>query len=234
MKNILRIIRKKYYLYKSRKSNSYFTLYLRECGFAVGEGNSYNRDSFFIDYTRPSLVQIGSNCFFNKNFTLLTHDWVTQVFINSGRDFVNSSGRVSIGSNVSFGQNVMVLKGVSIGDNCFIGAGSIVTNDIPANSIAVGTPCKVVMTLEDYYQKRLKKSESEALDYARSIKERYDRTPIPADFWEEFIWFVSGNEVDKYPDIPIRKQLGLSYDDYIKNHKAKYASFNDFLEASGI
>lgn len=83
----------------------------------------------------------------NRNFVLLTHDWVTKVFIESGREFLPSSGRVRIGNNVSFGQNVMILKGVTIGDNCFIGAGSIVTKDIPANSIAVGIPCRVVMSL---------------------------------------------------------------------------------------
>ena len=53
----------------------------------------------------------------NVGFTLLTHDWVTKVFIQSGREFLPSSGRVTIGNNVSFGQNVMILKGVSIGDN---------------------------------------------------------------------------------------------------------------------
>lgn len=190
--------------------------------------------SFNIDLTRPSLITIGSNCYFNENFTILTHDWVTKVFLNSNRDFINSSGRVSIGNNVSFGQNVMVLKGVTIGDNCFIGAGSIVTKDIPANSIAVGAPCKVIMTLEDYYQKRLVKSEIEALDYAKSIQERFHRKPVPADFWEEFIWFVSGNQIDEYPEIPIRKQLGPTYESYKNTHKAKYISFEEFLKAAGI
>lgn len=190
--------------------------------------------SFNIDLTRPSLITIGSNCYFNENFTILTHDWVTKVFLNSDREFINSSGRVSIGNNVSFGQNVMVLKGVTIGDNCFIGAGSIVTKDIPANSIAVGAPCKVIMTLEDYYQKRLVKSEIEALDYAKSIQERFHRKPVPADFWEEFIWFVSGNQIDEYPEIPIRKQLGPTYESYKNTHKAKYNSFEEFLKAAGI
>lgn len=156
------------------------------------------------------------------------------MFLNTKREFVNSSGRVTIGNNVSFGQNVMVLKGVTIGDNCFIGAGSIVTKDIPANSIAVGAPCKVVMSLEDYYQKRLIKSEEEALDYARSIQERYNRKPVPADFWEEFVWFVSGDEIEKYPDIPMRRQLGPIFERYKSSHKAKYSSFEDFLSAAGI
>lgn len=184
--------------------------------------------------TRPSLITIGDNCYFNRNFTLLTHDWVTKVFLHTGRNFLNSSGRVRIGNNVSFGENVMVLKGVTIGDNCFIGAGSIVTKDIPANSIAVGAPCKVVVSLEDYYQKRLVKSEKEALDYAKSIQERYHRKPVPSDFWEEFIWFVSGDEIDNYPEIPIRRQLGPILERYKSNHKAKYHSFEDFLSAAMI
>jgi acyl-[acyl carrier protein]--UDP-N-acetylglucosamine O-acyltransferase len=156
------------------------------------------------------------------------------VFLNTERNFVNSSGRVTIGNNVSFGHRVMVLKGVTIGDNCFIGAGSIVTKDIPANSIAVGAPCKVVMTLEEFYQKRLNKSEAEALDYVRSIKERFNRRPRLDEMREEFIWFVSGDEVNKYPMLPIKQQLGPTYDNYIKSHKAKYASFDEFLAAAGI
>ncbi len=208
--------------------------FLRASGVKMGGGNHIDIKTFNIDMTRPSLITIGNNCYFNKNSTLLTHDWVTKVYIHSGRDFLNSSGRVTIGNNVSFGQNVMVLKGVTIGDNCFIGAGSIVTKDIPANSIAVGAPCKVVMSLEDYYKKRLLKSEEEALDYAKSIQERYQRRPVPSDFWEEFIWFVSGDEIDKYPEIPIRRQLGPAFDQYKSNHNAKYQSFEDFLSAAGI
>ena len=170
----------------------------------------------------------------NKNFTILTHDWVSHVFIHSGKDFINSSGRVTIGNNVGFGESVTILKGVTIGDNCFIGAGSIVNRDIPSNSRAVGYPCKVVKTLDEYYDYRLHLSELEAFDYAKSICERYHRRPVASDFWEEFPLFVSGNEVDDYPMIPIRKQLGPSYERYRINHKAKYSSFEDFIKAAGI
>lgn len=170
----------------------------------------------------------------NQHFTLLTHDWVAKVFLGSGRSFLNSSGRVKIGDNVSFGQNVMVLKGVTIGDNCFIGAGSIVTHDIPSNSVAVGSPCRVIMTIEDYYQKRLHCSEKEALEYAKSIQDRFHRKPKLEEMREEFIWFVSGNEVDKYPMIPIKSQLGTTYNTFVAYHKAKYKNFEEFLAAAGV
>lgn len=49
--------------------------------------------------------------------------------------------------------NCTVLKGVTIGDNCIIGIGSIVTKDIPANSVAIGNPAKVVCSLDEYFEK---------------------------------------------------------------------------------
>lgn len=56
---------------------------------------------------------------------------------------------VFIGDNVWLGANVTVLKGVNIGENSIIGAGSIVTHSIPANVIAAGNPCKVIKTISE-------------------------------------------------------------------------------------
>lgn len=210
--------------------------FLKNKGISIGKNfkiRAYGSlRNIVIDTTRPSLVTIGDNVSINKNFTLLTHDFVSGIFINYYDCFLPSSGHIKIGNNVRFGVNCTVLKGVTIGDNCFIGAGSIVTKDIPANSIAVGAPCKVVMTLDEYFNKRKEQCEAEALEYALSIKERFGRTPVPSDFWEEFPLFVSGDEIDKYPEIPIRKQLGKAFDKYMKFHKAKYPSFDAFVDAA--
>jgi len=46
--------------------------------------------------------------------------------------------------------------------------------------------------------------------------------------------FVSGNEVDKYPEIPIRRQMKEAYDHYVKTHKAQFSSFDEFLKAAGL
>ena len=58
---------------------------------------------------------------------------------------------VKIGNDCWFGANVVVCPGVTIGDNCVIGAGSVVTRDIPSNSFAAGVPCHVIreITAED-------------------------------------------------------------------------------------
>lgn len=56
---------------------------------------------------------------------------------------------VSIGNNVWIGENVCILPGVTIGDGCIVGANSVVNEDIPKNSISVGSPAKVVKTFND-------------------------------------------------------------------------------------
>ena len=57
---------------------------------------------------------------------------------------------VHIGNNVWIGANAVVLPGVTIGDNSVIGAGSVVTKDIPANVVAVGNPCRVIREIGEH------------------------------------------------------------------------------------
>ena len=56
---------------------------------------------------------------------------------------------IHIGKNCWLGAGVIVLPGVTIGDNSVIGAGSIVTKDIPANVVAVGNPCRVMREINE-------------------------------------------------------------------------------------
>lgn len=142
-----------------------------------------------IDITRPSLVEIGDNVDMNSNFQILTHDWALRVFRNHYHELISSSGKVKIGNNIYWGTNVIVLKGVTIGDNCVIAAGSVVNKDIPANCVAAGVPAKVICSLDKYFEKRKVACVEEAFEYARSIKERFDRTPTIADFGKNFLCF---------------------------------------------
>ena len=72
---------------------------------------------------------------------------------------------IRIGNNVWLGAGVIVMPGVTIGDNSVIGAGSVVTKDIPSGVVAHGTPCKVVREINDhdkeYYFKNRK------IDYSK-------------------------------------------------------------------
>lgn len=76
---------------------------------------------------------------------------------------------IHIGNNVWIGAHAVVLPGVTIGDNAVIGAGSIVTRDIPANVVAVGNPCRVLREIterdKEYYFRDLQ------VDYPYTLRE---------------------------------------------------------------
>ena len=91
---------------------------------------------------------------------------------------MNSSGHVTIGNNIYLGTNVVVLKGVTIGDNCVIGACSLVTKNIPANSVAAGVPCRVICSIDEYYRKRKQVALAEAVEYVQSIQKRFKQLGI--------------------------------------------------------
>lgn len=96
-------------------------------------------------------VVIGDNCNFGPGATIVTpvHPMVAEerrrIRTAAGEEKRLCYGKpVKIGNDCWFGANVTVCPGVTIGDGCVIGAGSVVTRDIPANSFAAGVPCRVV------------------------------------------------------------------------------------------
>lgn len=235
IKRIYNALRRRY-IY--RLGGEHFLNYLREQGVTIGKNCTVpSPESILIDTSRPYLVEIGDEVRLNKGLTVLTHDFTSFLFKNLYGELLPCSGKVSIGNNVYFGQQCTVLKGVSIGDNCIIGYGSVVMTSIPANSVAVGRPAKVICSIDEYYKKRQKQGLEESLELARIINQKLGRRPVPSDFKEEFVYFVNGNEIDKYPELPIQRQLtctGNCYEQWVKNHKAPYSSFDEFLKAAGI
>lgn len=222
-----------FHLIKARSSSDRMIEYLRKQGISIGSDCVFRSPSSIrIDLTRPSLISIGDNVDINKNFQIMTHDFASGVFRVVYSDFLNSSGKVTIGDNIYFGTDVIVLKGVSIGDNCVIGAGSVINRDIPGNSVAAGVPCKVLCTLDEYYQKRKQQCLEEAFEYAKSITERFGRRPKVDDFWEEFHLFVDADNINDYPTLPVKRQLDKGYDQWITSHKRMFDGFDDFINAA--
>ena len=102
-------------------------------------------------------VTIGSNTLLGPNIGIypVNHSTDYEERINGG-----CYGKpIHIGKNVWFGGDVKILAGVTIGDNTIIGAGSIVTKDVPSNVIAAGNPCRVIRKI----------TEADKTDYSKQI-----------------------------------------------------------------
>lgn len=108
----------------------------------IGENFYSNHNLVILD---PAKVSFGDNVFIGPNCGFYTPEHpIDPEERNKGLEYAKP---ITVGNNVWIGGGVSVLSGVSIGDNVVIGAGSIVVKDIPANTVAVGNPCKVIKNI---------------------------------------------------------------------------------------
>lgn len=227
IKSIINIIRN----YRIHKSSSTYIEHLRSKGIRIGEGCCvFSPKNILIDTTRPELIEIGNNVFLHKGITILTHDWCGWCFVNTHKTFIPSHGKVKIGNNVWFGQNVTVCKGVTIGNNCIIGIGSIVTKSIPDNSVAAGIPARVICTYNEYIEKREKAYIAETIEYANAIIDS-GREPNVADFYDDYPAFVDESNYKEY-DYPYHKVFKNSEDFEVwkRNHVAPFKGYDEFIK----
>ena len=112
--------------------------------------------NFNLTIQDDACVEIGDDCNFGPNVTIVTP--VHPMLPDERKVLYDAEGTprrmcyarpVKIGSDCWFGANVVVCPGVTIGENCVIGAGSVVTRDVPANSFAAGNPCRVIRTITE-------------------------------------------------------------------------------------
>lgn len=110
----------------------------------VGENFYANHNLIILDGNK---VQFGDNVFIAPNCGFYTAGHPLDAKRrNQGLEYAKS---IKVGNNVWIGGNVIVLPGVSIGDNSVIGAGSVVTKDIPSNVVALGNPCRVIKKIDN-------------------------------------------------------------------------------------
>lgn len=120
--------------------------------------------------SEPWLITLGDNVYITNGVKFITHDGGTLVFRHLIPD-LEITKPIVVGSNVYFGNNVIVLPGVTIGNNVVIGAGAVVSRDIPDNSVAVGVPARVIKSADEY----LEKLKAESLHLGHLKGEEKDR-----------------------------------------------------------
>jgi acetyltransferase-like isoleucine patch superfamily enzyme len=89
--------------------------------------------SALIDRTWPKGIHIGAYCVIDHQAVVLTHDMTRGIYLDT-----------KIGNNTTIGARAIIMPGVTIGDNCVIEPGSVVTRDIPDGTRVIGNPAKVM------------------------------------------------------------------------------------------
>lgn len=108
-------------------------------GVKIGKGTIIYDSHWLMFSTKPWLVSIGDNCHIANGVKFQAHDGGTLAVQDKIKDFV-VCGDIVVGNNVYIGERIMILPGVHIGDNVIIGCDSVVTKDIPSNTV-VGVTC---------------------------------------------------------------------------------------------
>ena len=139
---------------------------IKELFAEFGEG-SYIETPFYANWGGRH-VHFGKNIYANFNLTLVddTHIYIGDYTMIGPNVVIATAGHpllpelreqgyqynapVHIGRNCWLGAGVIIVPGITIGDNAVIGAGSIVTKDIPSNVLAVGNPCRVLREINEH------------------------------------------------------------------------------------
>lgn len=111
----------------------------------IGDRCYFNFNTTFIDDYK---IKIGNGVMFGPNVTVCTVGHPVHIDLRPNGEMYCAP--VEIKENVWVGANVVILPGVTIGENSVIGAGSVVTKDIPANTVAAGVPCKVIREITEH------------------------------------------------------------------------------------
>ena len=137
----------------------------------------YSPGRTIIDTSRPALLKIGDYCKITSGVIILTHDYSRSVLRRAYGDIIGEGRETIIGDNVFIGMNSIILMGSKIGSNVIIGAGSVVSGEIPDNVVVAGNPAKMIRSLDEHYIIMKNRMLKEAESYYHLFKMKYGKEP---------------------------------------------------------
>jgi len=119
-----------------------------DCGYNIHIGKKFYAN-YNVQMLDGAKITIGDHALIGPNVVFAASSHIYHPQPRRGEQMGIKSEPITIGNDVWIGANCVICMGVTIGDGCVIGAGSVVTRDIPPMSIAAGTPCKVIRPIVD-------------------------------------------------------------------------------------
>lgn len=206
--------------------------YLRQLGISIGKGTHAFSTNFTIDTQRPWMIKIGEYCKITGGVIILQHDYSRSVLRRVYGDVVGESKETIIGNNVFIGMNSIILMGAHIGDNVIIGAGSVVSGQIPSNVVAAGNPAKIIRSLDEYYNNRKNKYKEEAIEQAKEYYKCYGKYPSVEEMGAFFPLYLLRSK-DALRDNNIRTKLSGDNEEEVINMFMQtnpvYENYESFL-----
>lgn len=217
-------------IYKEKYNSETYIKFLKKKGVRIGDRTwIVSPKDTYIDPTRPFLIEIGNDVVITAYVKILTHGYDYCVIRNKfNGEVYGSSGKVKIGNNVFVGMNTTILKGVEIGNNVIIGANSLVNKNIPDNVVVAGNPARIIMSIDEYREKRRR----EYIDEAKELVREYEKTYLKKVSMEQLYEF--------YPIMLERSRINefnfgnLKYEEARENFLSTepiYNGLDDFLNS---
>lgn len=207
--------------------------HLRKIGVSIGDDVKLFRPmNTTIDIQNPHLLKIGSHVMMTGPVTILTHDFSWSVLKRKYGVILGNQKRTVIEDNVFIGWGATILAGSHIGSNVIIGANSVISGIVEGDSIYAGNPARKIMTLDEYYNKRLSKQLGEATDYVRSYRARFQKDPELSQLDEYFFLFFNPNDHEQMNIYSTKLHLLGNYEETIskaRNSKPLFLNYEDFL-----
>ncbi|EPI09083.1 acyltransferase [Enterococcus faecalis] len=141
--NIFQLVYRKFVPLTFEQRNNIY----RKQGAQIGK-HVQIQPSAVLDYGHANLLTIGDDVTVSGKAIILTHDGTTRHYLGKSK-----IARTTIGNNVWVGHQSMIFPGVTIGNNVIIGAGAIVTKDVPDDLVVAGNPAKPISTFKKFIEK---------------------------------------------------------------------------------
>ncbi|MGE0352568.1 MAG: acyltransferase [Gemmatimonadales bacterium] len=169
-------------------------LRLRSLGMQIGQRVNLPA-STWIDTSHCFLISIGDDCGFGPDCLILAHDAQMDEYLDAAR-----IGRVVIHESCHIGARTAILAGVEIGPRTIVGANSVVSRSLPADSVCAGNPARVICGLEEYLQKHRERMKSrpcfEYLDYDIRVLTPERRKELLAAVADGDAYIVGGHSAE--------------------------------------